>query len=209
MERDELKRAVVSIFRNRPFNFNLLEYNPDPVVNFDLRREQSPEILFLEQAFEWEHLGAIFYPYFWGQQQQKSWETRITATGGDAMFREFLRAGAARVRVSVRPGFESAVQYYMMTGKPWNGGPMPKVGEKMYVSFIEEQLEGLGAPNPDEKPYPPPPDEPLTWEIVQPTSLIRLRVDNTLPRWEPLGLAPGADPLKGWDSTTGEVEETS
>jgi len=208
------------VMRNEPIDFALVtarNFGEDagvmPVIDADERERRSDEIQFLEQAFEWEHLDAVLYPYYWSRRS--TWVTRLLSiSGGDAPFREFLRAGAARLRVPVRPGFEHAVNFYMWTGRPWLGGSAPRIGDDLYVSFIEEKLEQLDAPSVEEEPYAPGADgEPLCWEIEEPTELVMIRTaaadDARLPRWDP-GWAParaGGDPLRGWEPADGPVPE--
>ncbi len=50
----------------------------------------------------------------------------------------------ARVVVTVKPGFEDAVNFYMSTGKIWNGGEVPVIGEPMYLSIVDEMRKPLG-----------------------------------------------------------------
>jgi hypothetical protein len=50
----------------------------------------------------------------------------------------------ARVIVTVRPGFEEAVRYYMQTGQIWNGGEVPVIGDELYLSIVEEMRETTG-----------------------------------------------------------------
>lgn len=91
---------------------------------------------FIEQAFEWDVLSYNFYPFYWGRKT--NWKTAYQTDCDDALFRSFLQAGLARVIVSVRPGFEEAVMYFMSTGKVWNGGQVPTIGDPLYLSIIDE-----------------------------------------------------------------------
>lgn len=129
---------------------------------------------FFEQAFEWEQMTYLFYPYFWGRLS--TWYDKALMAHGDPSFLEFLRAGAARVAVPVRPGFEEAIQYFLMTGQIWGGGELPGVTDTTYLPIAEEIREVTGAPG-AEKPEGEP------WEIVLPTQLVKLRAYGTLPTW--------------------------
>ena len=63
----------------------------------------------------------LFYPYFWGKKDD--WVTVAQLTDDDPLFGQFLRAGAARVQVPVRQGFEEAIITYLSTGQakgPWS-----------------------------------------------------------------------------------------
>ena len=103
----------------------------------------------MQQAFEWEHLAWIVYPYFWGRRTE--WSRTVVTSHPDPDFASFLNAGAARVQVPVRPGFEDLVKHFMETGEVYGEAGCPKMGDPGYVSFIDEQLTSLGAPG-DEVP---------------------------------------------------------
>jgi hypothetical protein len=93
-------------------------------------------VKFIEQAFEWEILSYTFYPFYWANKDD--WQAAYQQDNDDAIFRAFLQSGMARTMVSVRPGFEEAVMYYMATGKVWNGGKVPVIGDDLYLSIVEE-----------------------------------------------------------------------
>lgn len=99
-------------------------------------------VKFMEQAFEWENISYYLYPYYWGNKQ--NWVELYQAENTDPLFRSFLQSGMARVIVTVRPGFEDAVQFYMATGKIWNGGEVPVIGDELYLSIVDEMKEPKG-----------------------------------------------------------------
>lgn len=97
---------------------------------------------FLEQAFEWSIMDYTFYPYYWAGR--KDWQEMYLTENIDMLFRGFLQAGLARVIVTVKPGFEEAVQYFLTTGKVWLGGVTPIIGDPLYVSITQEMREPTG-----------------------------------------------------------------
>ncbi|WP_419869156.1 hypothetical protein [Chryseobacterium sp. CT-SW4] len=99
---------------------------------------------FMEQAFEWEIMDYTFYPYYWADR--KKWQELYLSQSTDLLFRNFLQAGMARVIVTVKPGFEDAVQFFMNTGKIWNGGEVPVIGDPMYMSIVDEMRQPTGEP---------------------------------------------------------------
>jgi hypothetical protein len=109
-----------------------------PVVSEHMDR-YAAFVKFIEQAFEWEEMSYNFYPFYWGKQDD--WANMYSVTTDDHLFRGFLQSGMARVIVTVRPGFEEAVMYYMSTGLIWNGGQPPIVGDDLYLSIVEELKE--------------------------------------------------------------------
>lgn len=117
-------------------------------------------VKFMEQAFEWNIMSYSLYPYYWGRRQE--WVQLFQSDDDDAIFRNFMQAGMARVVVTVKPGFEDAVMYFMSTGKIWNGGQVPVIGDPLYLSIVDELKE---------QEY----EVEETWETVLPTSLIGLQ----------------------------------
>lgn len=74
------------------------------------------EILkFLHQAIEWENVIYVLYPYFWTDDAR--WDFKQGLYHGDYLHRAFLRAGAARVVLTIRRGFEKALLSFIVTGK--------------------------------------------------------------------------------------------
>lgn len=96
----------------------------------------SALVKFMEQAFEWDVMSYKFYPFYWGFKSD--WQQSYQQEVSDPLFRSFLQSGMSRVMVSVRPGFEEAVMYFMATGKIWNGGAVPAIGDDLYLSIVEE-----------------------------------------------------------------------
>lgn len=99
-------------------------------------------VKFMEQAFEWENLSYYLYPYYWGNKQ--NWEQLYQSENTDPLFRNFLQSGMARVVATVRPGFEDVVQFYLATGKIWNGGEVPVIGDELYLSIVDEMKQPKG-----------------------------------------------------------------
>ena len=104
--------------------------NPTAVKNW------GAMVAFFERAFEWENMMYTYYPYFWGRQAK--WGELILIQDTDPQFEAFLKAGAARVVVPVRPGFEAALAHYQETGDVWMGEEIPDMFSDYYVSIIDE-----------------------------------------------------------------------
>ncbi len=175
-ERNELKKHTISIVTGSRYEFiNAVMDGAPPIFDFDEAREEGSLIRFFEQVFEWEQMQYVFYPYFWGRTS--TWEDRFTTDNPDPQFREFLKAGAARVVVSVRPGFETALQHYLDTGKLWDGqGEPPQITSSLYVSIVDEIRERTGAPQGEILVGEP-------WDIRVPTNLLYVRANDDLPAW--------------------------
>lgn len=138
---------------------------------------------FMEQAFEWEIMDYTFYPYYWANR--KSWQEFYLTESMDPLFRSFLQAGMARIIVTIKPGFEAAVQFFMETGIIWNGGAVPVIGDPMYMSIVDEMRQPTGKP------------QGKYWITRVPTTLTILQASSTgLPvdPLHPLPIFPEDDP---------------
>jgi len=113
--------------------------------------------LFMEQAFEWNIISYNFYPFYWGSKSR--WHAAYNYNFSDPLFTNFMQAGMARVIVSVRPGFEKAVNWYMATGQVWNGGEVPTLGDDLFLSLDQEMQEVEPTP------------EGLPWKTKLPSDL--------------------------------------
>ena len=179
IERSELKKSAISLLTEQRYEqfgatFQLMGLPPE--IDFDEAKAEGAFIRFFEQAFEWEHLTYLFYPYFWGEKSH--WIERFLTDDTDPQFAEFLRSGAARTVLPVRPGFESAVLHYLETGQIWNGlDEPPGIDSPLYVALAQEIRERSGDFE-NEQPVGEP------WEVRIPTSLVKLRADDALPAWE-------------------------
>jgi len=148
---------------------------------------------FMEQAFEWEIMDYTFYPYYWANR--KSWQEFYLSESMDPLFRSFLQAGMARIIVTVKPGFENAVQFFMETGIIWNGGAVPVIGDPMYMSIVDEMRQPTGVA------------QGKYWITKVPTTLTILQDKSTgLPVDEPLPIFPETDPKNCENPSELEVE---
>lgn len=119
---------------------------------------------FIEQAFEWDIMSYNFYPYYWGNRND--WAQLYQYDNNDPLFRSFMQSGMARVIVTVRPGFEEAVSYYMQTGQIWNGGEVPVIEDKLFLSIVDELRQPVGL------------KEGKAWPTRIPTALTILQADS-------------------------------
>jgi hypothetical protein len=154
IEETELKRGALSLITGQYFElFNAMQTDRQgyPGVNFAEAEAEGSYIQFFEHAFQWPLMTYLFYPYFWGQRQMPwhggpTWIDKIVNIQDvDSLFDKFLKAGAARVTVPVRPGFEEAVLNYLSTTEIWNGGEKPTIDDPLYVSIVEEIQQQQGA----------------------------------------------------------------
>jgi hypothetical protein len=176
--RTELKKGATSVFTAQHYDlFGAIGLSPQgyPEPNLPEAEAEGKYIRFFEQAFEWEQMMYLFYPYYWGRKN--NWLKRALLQDVDPLFAEFIKAGSVRVMVSVRPGFEKAVAHFFDTGQIWEGGDLPDISSPLYVSIIEEIRERDKAPG-EEVPQGDP------WDVHLPTTLLILRDQAGLPAWQ-------------------------
>lgn len=177
IEQEELKKAFISLLLGEHFsqayvptpNPEAFPPNPTYVKNW------GAMVAFFERAFEWENMMYTYYPYFWGRLAK--WGELILIQDTDPQFEAFLKAGAARIVIPVRPGFEAALAHYQETGDIWMGEEIPDMFSDYYVSIIEEIKARNAAPG----------EEVLVseWDVKLPTTLVMLKEDEKLPEWKP------------------------
>lgn len=176
--KDELKKDCISIITDQHYDlFNAIDTAPStglPQIDVSEAAKEGAYVRFFEQAFEWEHLTWVTYPYFWGRKSQ--WDDRLAYDDPDPLFTQFLKAGYCRVSVPARPGFEGAIDHFMTYGELWEGGPLPTISSPLYLPIADEIAERLDRPG-DEIPQGDP------WTVRIPTSLVHLRPDDKLPQW--------------------------
>jgi hypothetical protein len=170
--RNELKKQSITLFTGDDYSqFNAVSGAP-PVVDLQEAVAEGRFIQFFEQAFEWEQLTYLFYPYFWSRNA--TWNKRLAFNDKDPRFNQFLQAGAARVVVPVHPAYNDAVLHYVETGAIWNGGTPPHLDDPLFISIAEELKDAT-----DDLHGAAPEGDP--WPVKVPTSLVYLQQDAVLP----------------------------
>ena len=174
--REEIQRQCISALANEsPAGGNGVSGASGNIsVDWEKAYKKGLYTRFMHQAFEWENVSYIFYPFFWARKSR--WLELFNIEDIDPDFQSFLQSGMARVVVPVRSGFEQHVEHFRRTGEIWSGGQPPTIGDPDFLSVAAEIKAQTGAPG-DEEPVGEP------WDIVVPTQLVTLRQDNQLPRW--------------------------
>ncbi len=177
IEKDELKKLCIQyITHTLSFErFGAMKFQPSigdgyPEMDKWDAFSEGELIQFFEQAFEWEHMTYLFYPYFWGRK--KNWLNVIHYSDQDPLFEAFLKAGSAKVVLPVRLGYDEAVLHYLSTGEIWNGEGAPLIDDEMFLSIVEELKEEDTAVVEGEP-----------WEVRVPTSLVKLQTGSELPNF--------------------------
>jgi hypothetical protein len=129
-------------------------------------------VRFLDQAFEWETISYLCYPYF--NAEMPRWiDLHNRHDDIDPAFSSFLRAGMARVLLAVTPKYECAVQHFLETREPWEGVDAdPVIDDPLFVPLFEEVRART-----DDRSGGTPVGDP--WTYVVPTSLVYLHGSDT------------------------------
>jgi hypothetical protein len=176
IEREELKKLVLMmLIRNTNIARNSMLPSAEPTMDLLKACTNGNWIRFFENAFEWNNLMYVLYPYFWGRKPR--WISALHFTDPDPDFAAFLKAGAARVQVPVRPGFEKAVAYFCQFGIIWEGNDPPLRDDDLYVPIVDEIAENLGKLD-EGVPYP---EDGRPWEVRIPTSLVLVQNLEEIP----------------------------
>lgn len=214
IEREELKKRCIEMFTGQRYESfdaatnGILNVSGYPEILFNEAIREGNVVKFFEQAFEWENMTYIFYPYYWGKKV--NWMSLKNAEDpADPLFTKFLQAGYARVMVPARPDFENYLLMFNMLsnavsalGCAWNFSPdlfgslgisnefSPGINDPVYLSVTEELIEAAGWSIEDPNPV-------LVGHYVQkiPTNLVYI-IPNSLAPNTPLPGLPdnSADP---------------
>ncbi len=115
MEREQIMRAVLQwLFPSitGPGDIGSRLDNPGSLnqVAWQQVMEYGEYIKFVHAAIDWDNVMVLLFPYFWATWDDPSYATfRRRLDHPDPLHREFLRAGAARVVLTIQPDFEEQV----------------------------------------------------------------------------------------------------
>lgn len=156
-EQTELKKGCVQLLTGQRFDlFDAVTGNAGPFgypeVDLAEAEAEGAYIQVFEQSFEWNNMTYLFYPYFWGRKRE--WPVVSQLSDDDPLFTRFLRAGAARVQVPVRLGFENRVLTYLSTGELWAGAGAlvnsdSDSADVLHLSIVDELKSQQGDNNVD------------------------------------------------------------
>lgn len=154
-----------------------------PQMNIREAEKFGEKVRFLEHAFEWKFMSYMLYPYFYADKC--SWSEKLQEEASNGLFQEFLQSGEARISVSIRPGFEELVQYFLEEGELWGGLGLPAYGDPTYLPIHQEIKESKDNFNADRDGY-------LIWDSSHNPSL---RKDEII-------LRNDTDPVEYFDATS-------
>jgi hypothetical protein len=112
MEREAIMRTVLDwLFPGFEDASSVLANLPSPGSLDPAKWQQVMQygeyIKFVQTAIDWDNVMVFLYPYFWDTIWNEP--EKLFLQHPDAVRREFLRAGAARVILAIQPGFEEQV----------------------------------------------------------------------------------------------------
>ncbi len=190
LERDEIMKSALRWLLGPSFQFNPLGIGADlysqsgsvvsdvvwtRVVGF------GEMIKFLHQAIEWENVLYFLYPYFWSHRSR--WDFKKFLDHPDPLHRAFLKAGSARIVLTVRPGFERAFAEFVEnggTGQLPDDHPYVRIAEEM-ENYARTNYPGIPPANPEEADLREMGVQIGTWFEYTPTSALDIAFDEPTP----------------------------
>jgi len=113
-------------------------------------------VRFINQAIEWENVVTFLYSYFWDTPE--SWEFISNLQHADSTRQAFLRAGSARVVLTIRKGWETMWTVFVNTGQVYvsddkdsNGGSKPylRIAQEI-AAYDDRNYPGIPPANPNQ-----------------------------------------------------------
>lgn len=201
--REELKRCAIALLAN-PGAPESFAASLDGFYAAGQASEVALRCLFFEHALEWENMTYVVYPYFWADGRNDGWNHRSRSDQPTGELADFLRAGAARVVIPIRPlptdaakGAKSFQDYLEANQLP-DLAALVDVDSPLRIA-IEDEIQ-LRAGQADDEVWIE------DWDVSVPTELVQLRdLDAPLPVWKEAEDATTHKLIKG---TWIEIETT-
>jgi hypothetical protein len=128
--------AVQDLFANQPgvdlehgVDFTGADTNLS-IADWSLIAQYEQMVSFINEAVDWDNIIYFLYSYFWDVPD--SWDFIRQIQHPDSTRQAFLRAGGARVVLTVRKGWEVAWTNFVATGDPASDAPHP------YLTIAEQ-----------------------------------------------------------------------
>jgi len=118
--------------------------------------EYGEYIKFVHDAIDWERILVLLYPYFWDRPENHY--QKLYLDHADGTHKEFLRAGACRVVLAIKPGYEEKLVSLLDKGQLGDLAPASRFRETieavqaMEIEFAENRA---AASEPGEDGDPP------------------------------------------------------
>jgi len=142
---DAIKSTGADIVHGVVFTGNEPVLTP---LEWSVVRQYEDTVRFINQAIEWENVVSFLYSYFWDVSE--SWDFIRQIRHPDAARQAFLRAGSARVVLTVRKGWETAWAGFVDSGIP--GGPSPYLTIAQEIAAYDDRnYPGIPPANPSQQ----------------------------------------------------------
>ncbi len=166
---DFMPSDVASLFTGpvgQSFTGNELGLNADGWTTMFIYQEM---VKFIQQAIEWENLLYFAYPYFW--DTPTAWDFARTLMHPDPTRQAFLRAGSARVVLTIRSGYEEAFTSFVERGELGQvlppDHPYLTIGQEIRA-YDQTNYPGIPPANPDQQARPLlTPLQKKAWQDIQ------------------------------------------
>lgn len=169
-----VQTTLGQMLENEDF-FQISNKSPDGSPTFSYIREGAWHeallfgdfVKFIHQAVEWENLLYFLYPYFWGSE--RIGRDKLLFEHNDPEHERFLRAGYARIVLTVRPGFEESFTQLMEKGTLQGISTQPYITIAQEIAnFARTNYEGIPPANPELHARPLLyPEQRATWDVMQ------------------------------------------
>ncbi|KAK3379108.1 hypothetical protein B0T24DRAFT_610716 [Lasiosphaeria ovina] len=183
-ENDEIMECVLRWFLGVDF-----EFMPGRTGNLSKNGSGSglvaheAKVSFINQAIDWENAVFFLHGYFWDVPQSRSFLRSLQHP--DATRQAFLRAGAARVVLTVRKGYEEAFTWFAEHGDMSASPPSPSGYPYMAIA---RQIRAYDSTN-----YPGiPPAGPRKQEV---SAAIGDEIPQAVTTTSPALVEPGSGPV--------------
>jgi hypothetical protein len=120
-------------------------------TQWSVLRQHENMVRFINQAIEWENVVTFLYSYFWDIPE--SWTFIRQLRHDDATRQAFLRAGSARVVLTVRKGWEAKWMRFVQDGTvdadtaPASTGPYLSIAQEI-AAYDDRNYPGIPPANP-------------------------------------------------------------
>jgi len=139
---------------NDPEVQDVLDPNQLSTTQWNDVLEHGEFIKYIHNAIEWENVLYFSYPYFW--DDNKLWDFKKFLYHPDQTHKVFLRAGAARVVLTIRPGFEDSFTQLIENGA-FGSLPLPHpyvtIAQEIQ-NFAKTNYPGFPPANPEQNARP-------------------------------------------------------
>ncbi len=193
MEREEIMKGVLQwlfgpSFQLQPGVLDFILDDPDTSVfksnnagAWQAILSYGEYIKYIHNAIEWENVLFFPYPYFWDATTR--WPFKMFLVHPDPTHRAFIRAGCARVVLTIRPGFEESfanfMETYSLTGVLTSTHPYISIGNEIR-NFAMTNYEAIPPANPDKNVRPLLfPEQRKAWADMQKLILLIEQLNTT------------------------------